>query len=61
MELKKQIIDYIFENKDNFQLTNDTINNFSRYVYDEKGDYLIGGDLIVKFIKKAIDLIINNK
>lgn len=62
MELKQQIIKYIFDNKDDFQLVNATIKHFSNYIYDYKNDgYLIGGELIAEFIKKAIDLIIHNK
>jgi len=61
MELKQQIIKYIFDNKDQFQLTNATINNFREYIYNSKGEYLIGGELIASFITKAIDLIIDNK
>jgi len=61
MQIKKQIINYIFENQDEFQLTNATINNFREYIYNKEGNYLTGGELIANFIRKAIDLIINNK
>jgi hypothetical protein len=61
MELKHKIVNFIFEHKDEFQLTNATISNFRDYIYDSKGEYLIGGELIADFIKKAIDLIIYNK
>lgn len=61
MELKQHIIKYIFDNKDDFQLTNATIKHFHNYIYDSNGEYLIGGELIAGFIKKAIDLIIHNK
>lgn len=61
MELKEKIIKYIFENKDEFQIINATVNAFRDYIYDSKGEYLIGGELIASFISKAVDLIINNK
>lgn len=61
MELKQQIIKYIFDNKDDFQLTNATVNNFREYIYNAQGEYLIGGELIAQFISKAIDLIVHNK
>lgn len=58
MQLKEKIIKYIFDNKDQFQLVNTTITHFREYIYNSKGEYLIGGELIAQFIKKAIDLII---
>ena len=40
-ELKKAIIDFIFE-KEKFQLHNATIEKFRLYIYDSNGNYLIG-------------------
>lgn len=57
IELKQDILKYIFKNKDEFQLTNTTIDNFREYIYNAKGEYLIGGELIAEFITKAINLI----
>jgi len=56
-ELKKAILNRIFENENEFQLTNNTIDKFRAYIYDERGDYLIGGADVVEFIKNAIKLI----
>lgn len=59
-ELKQAIINYIFENENVFQLTNNTIDAFRLYIYDGKGAYLIGGKDVANFIKQAIELIVNS-
>ena len=58
-ELKKAIVDFIFDNEKEFNLNNSTTDNFRAYIYDSKGEYLIGGKDVSDFIGKAIDLIIN--
>lgn len=58
-ELKKQILNFIFENDKEFNLTNATIAHFRLYIYDNDGNYLIGGEIVSKFIKNAIELVIN--
>lgn len=58
-ELKKAIIDYIFENKKEFQLTNSVKTKFRAYIYDADGNYLIGGEEVSEFIREAIKLIEN--
>lgn len=57
-ELKKAIIDYIFENEKEFQLTNSVTAKFRAYIYDADGNYLIGGKEVVEFIREAEKLII---
>jgi len=56
-ELKKAIIDFIFEHEGEFQLINTTIEKFRLYIYDTEGEYLIGGDDVRDFICKAIEFI----
>jgi hypothetical protein len=56
-QLKQAIISKIFENQNDFQLVNTTINNFKSYIYNQDGEYLIGGEAVAEFIKQAIDLI----
>ncbi len=56
-ELKQAIINFIFENEKDFQLVNNTTDNFKAYIYDSKGEYLIGGEDVKEFINKAIELI----
>jgi len=56
-ELKQAIVNYIFENEKDFNLINNTVGNFKSYIYTSAGDYLIGGEDVRDFIKKAIDLL----
>lgn len=56
-ELKQAIINFIFKNEKVFQLKNTTANEFREYIYDSKGNYLIGGEDVANFIDKAIDLL----
>lgn len=50
IEFKKKVVDWIFENADEFQLANACVKKFSRYIYDEDGNYLIGGEVCFNFI-----------
>ncbi len=59
-ELKKAIVNFILDNEREFQITNVTVQNFRLYIYDDKGEYLIGGEDVSKFIHDAIDLLIKN-
>lgn len=56
-ELKQAIIYFIFENEKDFQLNNRTSNEFSAYMYDSSGNYLIGGEDVARFIRDAIKLL----
>jgi len=58
-ELKKAIIDYIFENEKEFKLTNSVTNKFRAYIFDADGNYLIGGKEVMEFIEKVEKLIID--
>lgn len=58
--LKKSIILYILENINEFQLVNATIENFREYIYDDKGNYLMGGQEISDFIRDACKLLTNH-
>lgn len=60
-ELRKAIIDFIFENEKDFQLTNATKTRFKLYIYTSEGDYLIGGQDVSNFIDEAILLITEYK
>ena len=59
IELKQAIVNYIFNNIDDFQIINSTIDQFKNYIYDKEGEYLIGGGNIAKFIEDANNLITN--
>ena len=56
-ELKKEIINWIIENGNEFQRVNACTDKFRLYIYDTNGNYLIGGENVVNFIKKADNLI----
>ena len=58
-ELKDAIIKAVQENKDEFQLTNWITGQFSEYVYNNDGEYLIGGEKVVQFINDFIKIYIN--
>ena len=58
-ELKQAIANFIFDNEKEFQLVNTTMDKFKAYIYDSNGGYLIGGQDVSDFIKKAIDLLTN--
>lgn len=56
-ELKKAIIDFMFENSTDFQLNNNTVQKFRPYIYDHNGDYLIGGENICELINMVYKLL----
>ena len=57
MELKKAIIDWLFENKNAWQRTNACREYFRPYIYNSDGNYLIGGEEVSEFITSADKLI----
>lgn len=57
MEFKQQVVEWICEHADEFQLINACVEHFSRYVYDENGNYLIGGEMRFNFIVDACRLL----
>jgi hypothetical protein len=56
-QLKKAIIDYIIENYNLFGRLRHTIDKFNRYIFDENGDYLIGGKEVIEWIESIDKLI----
>lgn len=59
-ELKKAIINSIFDEISNFQLVNSIVDKYRAYIYDAKGEYLIGGKEVYQFIEDAIKVMTNN-
>jgi hypothetical protein len=57
-ELKQAIVNFIFENDKEFQLLNRTKEVFREYIYNSKGNYLIGGEDVALFIEQSINLIV---
>ncbi len=58
IQLKKEIILFIIVNDKEFQITNCVVNKFRNYIYDDQGNYLIGGKEVTNFIHTSIDLIL---
>jgi len=56
-ELKKAIVNFIFDNEKEFQINNATTEKFRPYIYDAEGNYLIGGEIVSNFINDAIKLL----
>lgn len=57
IQLKKAIVDFMFENRLDFQIINNTHEHFREYIYTIKGEYLIGGREVSEFIHMADKLI----
>lgn len=57
LELKKAIVNFIFDNINEFQITNATVKEFKLYIYNDQGNYLIGGEQVSEFISEAIKLL----
>ena len=56
-ELKEAIVGWLFENENKWQRTNSCIKEFRSYIYNDKGEYLIGGKDVSDFISKVDKLI----
>lgn len=57
LELKKAIIDWLITNKKEWQRTNACVKAFKNYIYDDNGNYLIGGQAVSEFIVEAEKLL----
>lgn len=53
LELKQAIIEWLISNKNEFQRVNACIEHFRNYVYDNSGNYIIGGKKVSQFIEDA--------
>lgn len=61
-ELKKAIIDWLFENENEWQRRTACNKEFKPYIFHPTtGDYLIGGFEVSEFITKADELIYGSK
>jgi len=56
-ELKKAIINYMFDNEKEFSLINSTTEKFRQYVYTPEGEYCFGGEKVSEFINMTEKLI----
>lgn len=60
-ELKQAILNWLLENESQWQRVNACVKAFRAYIYDENGNYLIGGQVISKFIVDADKLLYGNE
>lgn len=60
-ELKKAITDSMFENINDFQLVNNTVNEFRQYIYTPAGEYCVGGKRVSEFITSFDKLLKEDK
>ena len=56
-QLMQAIFNYQTDNGSEFNLHNATTEQFRPYIYDDQGNYLIGGEQVSQFISDAIKLI----
>lgn len=56
-ELKKAILDWLLDNENEWQRVNACREKFRVYIYNEDGNYLIGGEVVSKFITDADKLL----
>lgn len=56
-QLKYEIINWLFENENEWQRVNHCHDAFREYIYNKDGNYLIGGENVSKFIEDADKLI----
>ncbi len=56
--LMQSICNYIFENRQEFNLTNSVTTHFRDYIFDDAGEYLEhGGKQVSSFILRQIKLV----
>jgi hypothetical protein len=53
IELKKAIVNFMFDNLKKFQLTSATRQKFRQYIYTPEGAHCIGGEEVSEFISSV--------
>lgn len=56
-QLKKEIVMWMLDNENRWQRVNACVEEFKYYIYNPDGNYLIGGEEVADFIKKADKLL----
>ena len=51
LELKQAIINWLIDNKNAWQRVNACHDAFRQYIYDDAGNYIIGGKVVSEFIR----------
>lgn len=49
-ELRKAIVEWLLENENVWQRTNECREHFRQYIYNDEGNYIIGGKKVSDFI-----------
>ena len=57
LELKQAIINWLIDNKNSWQRVNACHDEFRQYIYDNSGNYIIGGKVVSDFISDADKLL----
>lgn len=57
LQLKKEVLLWLLENENKWQRVNTCVNQFNSYIYNNEGDFLIGGARVYEFIKNADSLL----
>lgn len=57
LELMESILIWLLRSKNVSNRVRNCIDEYRNYIYDDIGNYLIGGEQVVNFIKKANKLI----
>ena len=56
-DLKKAIVLWLIDNENRWQRVNSCTSEFKNYIFNDEGNYLIGGKEVSEFISKADDLL----
>lgn len=56
-ELMRAILNWLLEHENEWQKVNTCVDEFRNYIYDENGNFLIGGEIVSNFIKNADKLL----
>lgn len=54
--LMKRIFNYVVDNRNDFQVLNAAVSEFRAYIFDDQGEYLIGGEQVHTFIQDSLTL-----
>lgn len=60
-ELKKVIVNWLLDNENEWQRVNKCHEEFRSYIYDDEGNYLIGGEIVSNFISEIDKVIYERK
>ena len=61
LELKKEIINWLLEHEDTWQRVNSCHEAFRQYIYNDEGNYIIGGEVVSEFIDDANKLLFSDR